>query len=82
MPGRNFWGEISSCSDCTDFQSRRLDIRDAENRFVHTVNGTGCAVPRMIIALCEQLQTSNGSVQFRPRSNHTWGTGTCCRASL
>lgn len=66
MPGRNFWGEISSCSDCTDFQSRRLDIRDAENRFVHTVNGTGCAVPRMIIALCEQLQTSNGSVQVPP----------------
>jgi len=62
MPGRKFWGEISSCSDCTDYQSRRLDIRDSNERFCHTVNGTACAVPRMIIAICEQRQNSNGSV--------------------
>eukprot|EP00088_Acartia_fossae_P034809 TRINITY_DN3577_c0_g1_i4.p1 TRINITY_DN3577_c0_g1~~TRINITY_DN3577_c0_g1_i4.p1 ORF type:complete len:457 (-),score=75.41 TRINITY_DN3577_c0_g1_i4:86-1456(-) len=62
MPGRNFWGEISSCSDCTDFQARRLNITDSNGRFCHTVNGTACAVPRMILALCEQHQTLNGSV--------------------
>jgi len=62
MPGRQFWGEISSCSDCTDYQARRLDIRRADHSICHTVNGTACAVPRMIIALCEQLQTLNGSV--------------------
>jgi len=63
MPGRQFWGEISSCSDCTDYQTRRLNIKDTSNKFCHTVNGTACAVPRMIIALCEQLQTENGSLQ-------------------
>jgi seryl-tRNA synthetase len=62
MPGRNFWGEISSCSDCTDYQARRLAITDSNGRFCYTVNGTACAVPRMIIALCEQHQTLNGSV--------------------
>lgn len=66
MPGRQFWGEISSCSDCTDYQARRLDIKDYTDRFCHTVNGTACAVPRMIIALCEQLQTSNGSLAVPP----------------
>jgi len=62
MPGRQLWGEISSCSDCTDYQARRLDIKDNQDSFCHTVNGTACAVPRMIIALCEQLQTSRGNV--------------------
>jgi len=62
MPGRQFWGEISSCSDCTDYQARRLDIKDTNERFCHTVNGTACAVPRMIITLCEQHQKLNGSV--------------------
>jgi len=62
MPGRDFWGEISSCSDCTDYQARRLAIKDCQDKFCHTVNGTACAVPRMIIALCEQHQTLNGSV--------------------
>jgi len=62
MPGRNFWGEISSCSDCTDYQARRLAITDSAGNFCHTVNGTACAVPRMIIALCEQQQTLNGSI--------------------
>ena len=56
------YGEISSCSDCTDFQSRRLNIRDEEDRFAWTVNGTACAVPRMIMALCEQMQTFSAQV--------------------
>ena len=62
LPGRASWGEISSCSNCTDYQARRLNIRDPAGLHCHTVNGTGCAVPRMLIAICEQKQTENGSV--------------------
>ena len=62
LPGRDSWGEISSCSNCTDYQARRLNIRDPAGGHLHTVNGTGCAVPRMLIAICEQKQTENGSV--------------------
>ena len=66
MPGRQggFWGEISSCSNCTDYQARRLGvISSCGQNFCHTVNGTACAVPRMIIAICEQFQHKNGSVE-------------------
>jgi len=64
LPGRlgGFWGEISSCSNCTDYQARRLGITETEGNFVHTVNGTACAVPRMIIAICEQMQQESGAV--------------------
>lgn len=64
LPGRleGYWGEISSCSNCTDYQSRRLGITSTEGEFCHTVNGTACAVPRMIIALCEQFQKASGAV--------------------
>jgi len=62
MPGRAMWGEISSCSNCTDFQTRRLGVKVEDGTFCHTVNGTACAVPRMVIAICEQMQTENGSV--------------------
>ena len=58
-----FYGEISSTSNCSDFQSRRLNIRmSSGGRFCHTVNGTACAVPRMIMAICEQNQLTNGCV--------------------
>ena len=62
LPGRGFWGEISSCSDCTDYQARRLALTQADGSFCHTVNGTACAVPRMILAICEQFQTASGAV--------------------
>lgn len=67
MPGRGIYGEISSASNCTDYQSRRLGIRSAidqgaEESFVHTVNGTACAVPRMLITLLETHQLANGDV--------------------
>ncbi|ORX99049.1 seryl-tRNA synthetase [Basidiobolus meristosporus CBS 931.73] len=75
MPGRNGWGEISSTSNCTDYQSRRLNIRyrsEASSNskskkpnaleFVHTLNGTACAIPRMIISILEQYQTEEGHV--------------------
>ena len=68
LPGRALegvegWGEISSCSSCTDYQARRLGLTGAGGAFAHTVNGTACAVPRMVIALCEQLQEASGAVR-------------------
>lgn len=64
MAGRKIWGEISSCSNCTDYQARRLNITtdDESNRFAHTVNGTACAVPRMLIAIIETFQKEDGTV--------------------
>ena len=66
MPGRNSWGEISSTSNCTDYQSRRLHIRyrrlplptsttasEPSISFAHTLNGTAAAIPRLIITLLE-----------------------------
>ncbi|KAF9963007.1 seryl-tRNA synthetase [Modicella reniformis] len=107
MPGRNNWGEISSASNCTDYQSRRLNIRYRTNRilngsalvssslaepqplpcdnssisnkehtsapssnsyttteFVHTLNGTAMAIPRIIVALLETFQQQDGSVRL------------------
>ncbi|XP_047029666.1 serine--tRNA ligase, mitochondrial-like [Helicoverpa zea] len=65
MPGRNNYGEISSCSNCTDYQSRRLHIKYVHNDgtcYVHTLNGTACAVPRMLIALLETHQDPKGKI--------------------
>ncbi|KAM3910720.1 serine--tRNA ligase, mitochondrial [Leptodactylus fuscus] len=67
MPGRGKYGEISSASNCTDFQSRRLNIKyqrpDGDLRHVHTINGTACAVPRLIIAILESNQLKDGRVR-------------------
>uniref|UniRef100_A0A671SBX5 serine--tRNA ligase n=1 Tax=Sinocyclocheilus anshuiensis TaxID=1608454 RepID=A0A671SBX5_9TELE len=61
MPGRGSFGEISSASNCTDYQSRRLNILYEENdgnlKYAYTVNATACAVPRTIIAILETHQT-------------------------
>lgn len=83
MPGLERYGEVSSASNCTDYQSRRLGIRyrptpsnppaasspkkakgvaSAPTQFVHTLNATACAVPRMIICLLENFQQEDGSV--------------------
>lgn len=69
MPGRRNFGEISSCSNCTDYQSRRLHIKYTDNNttnYVHTLNGTACAVPRMLIALLETNQDPKGKI-FIPK---------------
>lgn len=63
MPGRGKYGEISSCSDCTDYQSKRLNIHSGDI-CLHTVNGTACAIPRLIIALIESHQTSDGFLKL------------------
>jgi seryl-tRNA synthetase len=73
MPGRNNgeWGEVTSTSNCTDYQARRLNIRykddDGKNKFVHMLNGTAIAVSRAIIALLENFQQEDGSVRI-PRA--------------
>ncbi len=70
MPGRGQkgeWGEITSASNCTDYQARRLGIRFREggkNAFAHTLNGTALAVSRTLIALLENFQREDGSVRL------------------
>ncbi|XP_029536551.2 serine--tRNA ligase, mitochondrial [Oncorhynchus nerka] len=70
MPGRDSYGEISSGSNCTDYQSRRLNIlyegEDGSLHYAHTVNATACAIPRTIIAILETHQTKEGTVLVPP----------------
>jgi seryl-tRNA synthetase len=72
LPSANAYREISSCSNCTDFQARRASMRfrrepGARPEFVHTLNGSGLAIGRTIIALLENFQQTDGSVEI-PRS--------------
>ncbi len=67
LPGQNAYREISSCSNFTDFQARRSNIRyrpkpGEKPRFPHTINGSGLAVGRTIVAIIEQYQQADGSV--------------------
>jgi len=66
-PGCEEWLEVSSCSNCGDFQARRADIRyrptpEEKPRFVHTLNGSGLALPRVLIAIMENYQQPDGSI--------------------
>jgi seryl-tRNA synthetase len=76
LPGQGRYRELTSCSDTTDYQARRLDIRyrPAEGRpaSVHTLNGTAVAVGRTIIALLENGQREDGSVEL-PAALHAYG---------
>ena len=67
LPGQNTYREISSCSNCTEFQARRSQIRfrrdaKAKPEFVHTLNGSGLAVGRTLVAILENYQQADGSV--------------------
>ena len=67
LPGQNAYREISSCSNCEDFQARRAGIRfkpksGDKPQFVHTLNGSGLAVGRTLIAIFEQYQKKDGSI--------------------
>ncbi len=67
MPGRGGWGEVTSASNCTDYQARRLGARykvkgEKGTRFVHTLNGTAIAISRALIAILENHQRADGSV--------------------
>ncbi len=66
-PGCEEWLEVSSCSNCTDFQARRANLRyrpepGAKPQYVHTLNGSGLALPRVMIAVMENYQQSDGSI--------------------
>jgi len=67
MPGENNFRETHSCSNCTDFQARRLNIRyrdkDGKVSPLHTLNGTAIAIGRMLIAIMENYQQKNGSIK-------------------
>jgi seryl-tRNA synthetase len=79
MPGRGNggeYGEVTSASNCTDYQSRRLDIRykvkgEKGTHLVHTLNGTAIAVSRALIAILENYQQADGSVLV-PEALRRW----------
>jgi seryl-tRNA synthetase len=79
MPGRGNggeYGEVTSASNCTDYQSRRLDIRykvkgEKGTHFVHTLNGTAVAISRALIAILENYQQADGSIAV-PEALRRW----------
>jgi len=78
-PGCAEWLEVSSLSNCEDFQARRANIRyrpepGANTRYVHTLNGSGLALPRVMIAVLENFQRADGSVRV-PEVLHPWMGG-------
>jgi len=67
LPGQKAYREISSCSNCGDFQSRRMNSRYKDNnstKFIHTLNGSGLAIGRTLIAIMENYQNSDGSISI------------------
>ena len=81
MPGRGEngeWGEVTSTSNCTDYQARRLDVRfkkaaEKGTQFVHTLNGTAIALSRAIIAVIENYQQADGSIVVPEVLRHWMG---------
>ena len=67
-PGQNAYLEVSSCSNFEEFQARRMNLRykdaDGKNRFCHTLNGSGTALPRLFAALIETGQQADGSIRI------------------
>lgn len=79
LPSQNMYREISSCSNCEDFQARRAGIRfkkeaKGKTQFVHTLNGSGLAVGRTFVAILENFQDSRGRVQI-PEPLHKYLNG-------
>jgi seryl-tRNA synthetase len=79
-PGSGEWLEVSSCSNCEAFQARRTNVRyrpepGAPPVFVHTLNGSGLALPRTMIAILENYQQPDGSVVIPPVLR-PWMSGT------
>ena len=67
LPSQNTYREISSCSNCGDFQARRMDARfkragEKKTEFVHTLNGSGLAVGRTLVAVMETYQDTEGRI--------------------
>ena len=67
LPGEGKYREISSCSNCKSFQARRMNARykaKDQNKFVHTLNGSGLAIGRTLIAVLENYQNEDGSIDI------------------
>ncbi|MCH7831664.1 MAG: serine--tRNA ligase [Proteobacteria bacterium] len=77
LPGQDRYREISSCSNCGDFQARRMNARfkekGAKPQFVHTLNGSGLAIGRTLIAILENYQQADGSVAVPDALRPTMG---------
>jgi seryl-tRNA synthetase len=75
MPMKNNWGEITSCSNCTDYQARRLNIKyktkDGKTEYVHTLNGTAITSSRVPLVILENFQQADGSVVI-PKALHKY----------
>ena len=67
-PAQDKWLEVSSCSNFKDYQARRANIRyrdeNGKTQFVHTLNGSGVALPRLVIAIMENYQNEDGSIDL------------------
>ncbi|MDP4574373.1 serine--tRNA ligase [Qipengyuania sp. G39] len=79
LPGQSAWREISSCSNTGDFQARRMNARyrpegEKKTQFVHTLNGSGLAVGRTLVAVMENYQNADGSVDV-PEALHSYMGG-------
>ena len=79
LPGQGAWREISSCSNCGDYQARRMNARykpdgSKKTEFVHTLNGSGLAVGRTLVAVLENYQQEDGSVEV-PEALRPWMGG-------
>jgi len=76
-PGQDGYLEVSSCSNCEDFQARRMHLRfkdrDGKNRFCHTLNGSGVALPRLFAALIENYQQPDESVRIPEKLQSYFG---------
>ena len=81
-PGQDAYLEVSSCSNFEDFQARRMNLRfkDAagKNRFCHTLNGSGTALPRLFAALIEAQQQPDGSIRIPEKLQPYFGAATIC----
>jgi len=79
-PGQNAYLEVSSCSNLEDFQARRMNLRfkdgEGKNRFCHTLNGSGLALPRLFAALIEVYQQADGSIRIPKELQSFFGAET------
>jgi seryl-tRNA synthetase len=77
-PGQDAFLEVSSCSNFENFQARRMHLRfkdhDGKNRYCHTLNGSGLALPRLFAALIENMQEPGGSVRIPEKLQPYFGT--------
>ncbi|MGB8168777.1 MAG: aminoacyl--tRNA ligase-related protein, partial [Chthoniobacteraceae bacterium] len=78
-PGQKAYLEVSSCSNFVDYQARRMALRfksaDGKNQFAHTLNGSGTALPRLLVALLETGQQEDGTVQLPEALRIPFGAG-------